>query len=74
MEINLKVDATGLACPMPIVKAKKGMESLSAGQIMLIETTDKGSASDFPSWVNRMNYQLIKTEEAEGLYRFYVQK
>ena len=45
--VNLIVDAKGLACPLPIVKAKKGIDSLETGQIMELQTTDKGSMKDF---------------------------
>ncbi|ASS73773.1 hypothetical protein CIG75_01485 [Tumebacillus algifaecis] len=74
MNIDLTVDAKGLSCPMPIVKAKKGMDTLNEGQVMMLVTTDKGSVSDFPSWINRMKYELVKTEEANGEYRFFVKK
>ncbi|MGO4275555.1 sulfurtransferase TusA family protein, partial [Paenibacillus sp. TAF58] len=40
--VDLIVDAKGLACPLPIVKAKKGIDSLESGQVMELQTTDKG--------------------------------
>ncbi|TDF94056.1 sulfurtransferase TusA family protein [Paenibacillus piri] len=57
---NLVVDAKGLACPMPIVKAKKEMDSLAPGQIMKLQTTDKGSMKDFQAWVNQTGHELME--------------
>lgn len=71
---NLIVDAKGLACPMPIVKAKKGMDSLEPGQIMELQTTDKGSMKDFQAWVNQTNHELIESRENNGVFTFIVKK
>ncbi|WCK56495.1 sulfurtransferase TusA family protein [Aneurinibacillus sp. Ricciae_BoGa-3] len=74
METNIVVDAKGLSCPMPIVKAKKAIDSLESGQVMELETTDKGSVNDFQSWVKATNHKLLKMEEVNGVYRFFVKK
>ncbi len=71
---NLVVDAKGLACPMPIVKAKKGIDSLESGQIMELQTTDKGSMKDFQAWVNQTNHELVETKEENGVFTFIVKK
>jgi TusA-related sulfurtransferase len=59
---------------MPIVKAKKGMDSLQTGQVMVLETTDKGSVNDFQGWVKQTKNELLKMEEENGVYRFFVKK
>lgn len=74
MNADLFVDAKGLTCPMPIVKARKAIDSLEPGQTMQLESTDKGSVNDFQSWVKRTNHTLEKMEEDEGVYRFFVKK
>lgn len=71
---NLVVDAKGLACPMPIVKAKKGIDSLEPGQIMELQTTDKGSMKDFQAWVNQTKHELIDSKEDNGVFTFIVKK
>ncbi|MCY9657150.1 sulfurtransferase TusA family protein [Paenibacillus chondroitinus] len=71
---NLVVDAKGLACPMPIVKAKKGIDSLQTGEIMELQTTDKGSMKDFQAWVNQTNHELIESKEDNGVFTFVVKK
>ncbi|WP_027414727.1 sulfurtransferase TusA family protein [Aneurinibacillus terranovensis] len=74
MKTNIVVDAKGLSCPMPIVKAKKAIDSLESGQVMELETTDKGSVKDVQSWVKATNHELLKMEEDNGVYRFIVKK
>lgn len=74
MNVDIVVDAKGLSCPMPIVRAKKAIDSLQSGQIMELETTDKGSVNDFQGWVKQTNHELLKTEEDNGVYRFFVKK
>ncbi|NOU69298.1 hypothetical protein GC096_35365 [Paenibacillus sp. LMG 31461] len=71
---NLVVDAKGLACPMPIVKAKKGIDSLESGQIMELQTTDKGSMKDFQAWVNQTKHELLESKEDNGIFTFTVKK
>lgn len=71
---DLVVDAKGLACPMPIVKAKKGIDTLTSGQVMELVTTDKGAMNDFKAWVNQTNHELIEAKEEDGVYKFLVRK
>jgi tRNA 2-thiouridine synthesizing protein A len=72
--VNLIVDAKGLACPLPIVKAKKGIDSLEPGQIMELQTTDKGSMKDFQAWVSQTKHELIEAKEENGVFIFTVRK
>lgn len=74
MKADVIVDAKGLACPMPIVKAKKALDSLQPGQTMEVLSTDRGSLHDFRAWVNRTNNELISHEEENGVYKFLVKK
>jgi tRNA 2-thiouridine synthesizing protein A len=74
MHADLIVDAKGLSCPMPIVKAKKAIDTLQSGQILQLETTDQGSKNDFQSWVKQTNHELIKMEEDNGVFRFFIKK
>jgi len=74
MKANVTIDAKGLACPMPIVKAKKGMDSLQSGEIMELLATDKGSVNDFQAWVRQTKHEMLENKEVEGVYVFYVRK
>jgi tRNA 2-thiouridine synthesizing protein A len=72
--VDLIVNAKGLACPLPIVKAKKGIDSLESGQLMELQTTDKGSMKDFHAWVNQTKHELIDVKEENGIFTFTVKK
>ncbi|GMK47396.1 sulfurtransferase TusA family protein [Paenibacillus glycanilyticus] len=74
MKTDLTVDTKGMACPMPIVKAKKALDSLQAGQVMEVLSTDKGSVNDFQAWVKQTKHELLSYEEDNGIYKFYVRK
>ncbi|MDA8352418.1 MAG: sulfurtransferase TusA family protein [Firmicutes bacterium] len=74
MKADLVIDAKGLSCPMPIVRAKKGIDGLESGQIMKLESTDKGSLNDFRSWVKQTDHELLDVQEEGGVYTFYVKK
>lgn len=74
MHIDVQLDTKGLACPMPIVKAKKALDGMEAGQIMELLSTDKGSVNDFQAWVKQTKNELIRHEEENGVYKFIIKK
>lgn len=74
MTITTTVDARGLACPMPIVKAKKGIDKLQSGEVLELLTTDKGSGNDLKAWVKTGGHELLETTEENGVFRFYIRK
>ena len=71
---DLVIDAKGLACPMPLVRAKKGIDSIQPGQTMELQTTDKGSMKDFQAWVKQMNHEMLEIKEEDGVFIFLVKK
>ncbi|MED1954408.1 sulfurtransferase TusA family protein [Brevibacillus nitrificans] len=71
---DIIVDTKGMACPMPIVKAKKALDSLQSGQTMEVLSTDKGSLNDFSAWVKQTKNELLSHEEENGVYKFLVRK
>lgn len=74
MKVDQTVDAKGLSCPMPIVKAKKAIDAMESGQVMELLATDKGSVNDFQSWVKQTKHELIEHVEEDGVFKFYVRK
>ncbi|MBB6637075.1 sulfurtransferase TusA family protein [Cohnella thailandensis] len=71
---DIVVDTKGMACPMPIVKAKKALDGLASGQVMEVLSTDKGSVNDFQAWVKQTKNELLEHAEENGVYKFYVKK
>lgn len=74
MEVTKVLDATGLACPMPIVRTKKAMEELDSGDILEVHATDQGSKSDLTAWAKSGGHELIKDTEEEGVLKFLIKK
>ena len=60
------VDARGLKCPMPIVKEKKEIDAIPAGEVLRVIATDPGSVLDFQGWGKASSsYELVKQEEGQ---------
>ncbi|PLR85770.1 hypothetical protein CVD25_07920 [Bacillus canaveralius] len=74
MKSDKVLDATGLACPMPIVKTKKALDGLAAGQVLEIHATDKGAKSDLTAWSNAGGHQLLEAREDNGVFKFWIKK
>jgi TusA-related sulfurtransferase len=68
------LDARGLLCPMPIVKAGKEMKSLRPGQVLKIIATDRGAIADMPAWAEDTENELVEWHEEDGALVFYVKK
>jgi rhodanese-related sulfurtransferase/TusA-related sulfurtransferase len=74
LKTNLMLDAKGLACPMPIVKTKKAMKDLEAGQVMEVQATDKGSKADIQAWAKSSGHQYLGTVEEGDVLKHYLRK
>jgi tRNA 2-thiouridine synthesizing protein A len=68
------LDAKGLDCPMPLLKAKKAMETMERGQILEIQGTDQGSKIDLPGWCERVGHVYLGVKEEADYFKFYIQK
>ncbi|MEK4671252.1 sulfurtransferase TusA family protein [Niallia sp. FSL R7-0271] len=71
---NTILDVKGLACPMPIVKTKKEMKNLGAGQVLEVQATDKGSKADMKAWAERTGHQYLGTIEEGEVLKHYLRK
>lgn len=69
-----ELDTTGLTCPMPIMKCKKILQTLTAGQVLHLMATDPGTKSDIPALVGKTGDQIIETSEEDGKFHFYIKK
>lgn len=70
----IELDATGLNCPLPILRAKKSINGLSSGQVLHVIATDPGSVKDFESFCNQTGNKLLSSGEANGKFTFEIQK
>ncbi|HPW78698.1 MAG TPA: FAD-dependent oxidoreductase [Bacteroidales bacterium] len=75
MEVNtIKIDATGLQCPGPIMKIKTGIDSLEPGQRLEIKATDPGFATDVQAWCQTTGNILIEQSDSKGIFHAVVEK
>jgi tRNA 2-thiouridine synthesizing protein A len=71
---DIELDTSGLNCPMPVMKTKKMLQSLTAGQVLHLLATDIGTKSDIPALVNKTGDQIVETSEEGGKFHFYIRK
>jgi len=69
-----ELDATGLNCPLPILRAKKALASLGSGQVLRIVATDPGSVKDFDAFAKQTGNELLESGEEEGKFTFFIKK
>lgn len=74
VKVDKVLDLKGLPCPMPIVKISKEIKSVEVGQVIEALTTDPGALADFPAWARTSGNEILKTEQGEGLTKFYIQR
>jgi tRNA 2-thiouridine synthesizing protein A len=72
--VDMTLDCTGMSCPMPILKTKKAIDTLQAGQVLKMISTDPGSVPDINAWTRKTGNALLDTEQAGGKYIFYLKK
>lgn len=68
------VDASGLNCPLPLLKAKQGLNQLSAGQCLKIIATDPGSVRDFQVFAELSGNKLLLSRQEGEVYFYVLQK
>jgi tRNA 2-thiouridine synthesizing protein A len=73
-EFNSELDARGLNCPLPILRAKKTMNGMNSGEILKIVATDPGSVKDFEAFCRQSGDELLDTQEADGEYTYMIKK
>ncbi|MBT3358439.1 MAG: sulfurtransferase TusA family protein [Rhodospirillales bacterium] len=69
-----ELDARGLNCPLPILKAKKALKDVAAGDTLKVLSTDPGSVNDFESFCRTTGNELLESGEADGIYTYLIKK
>lgn len=60
-----QLDVRGAKCPVPIIKAKKEMDTMNAGEMLEVLATDPGSMADFRGWAKTAKHALLKEQRTE---------
>ncbi|MEW6110320.1 MAG: sulfurtransferase TusA family protein [Nitrospirota bacterium] len=74
IKADVVLDTKGMNCPMPVLKTKKAIDTLKAGEVLEVIATDPGSKSDIPALLKRLGHELVETKEDGGVIEFYIKK
>ena len=72
MKADVTLDAKGLNCPMPILKAKAEIKKVPSGGTLEVLATDPGSVADFEAFCRATGHGLVESGEEGGIYRFVI--
>lgn len=73
-DFNQELDASGLNCPLPILRAKKTLGGMASGEVLKIIATDPGSVKDFDAFAKQTGNELLESKEEGGKYLFFIKK
>ena len=74
MQFDKELDARGLNCPLPILRAKKSLSDMTSGQVLKILATDPGSVKDFQAFAKQTGNELLSQSEASKEFTFYLKR
>jgi len=73
-DFDHELDASGLNCPLPILRARKALGSIGRGQVLKVISTDQGSVKDFEAFAKQTNNSLLSSAEQAGKFIFLIKK
>lgn len=71
---DAELDASGLNCPLPLLKAKMELNRLASGAVLKVIATDAGSQRDFRTFARLAGHELLHEEVDAGIYRYWLRK
>ena len=71
---NVELDVRRLACPLPILRAKKSLSAMSSGQVLKVVATDGGSPKDFVDFCGKTGNELLSSIEENGEFVFLIRR
>lgn len=74
MTTSQQLDARGLKCPLPVLKARKAMKALAHGDTLEVLASDPSAPQDFRSFCETTGHLLRESAESDGIYRFLLEK
>jgi tRNA 2-thiouridine synthesizing protein A len=74
MNFDRELDARGLNCPLPILRAKKSLNEMQSGQVLRIVATDPGSVKDFQAFAKQTGNELLSSAENNKEFEFYIKR
>jgi tRNA 2-thiouridine synthesizing protein A len=74
MNFDKELDARGLNCPLPILRAKKALTEMQSGQVLRIVATDPGSVKDFQAFAKQTGNELLSQAENNKEFEFFIKR
>ncbi|MCL4137995.1 UNVERIFIED_CONTAM: hypothetical protein GTU68_015264 [Idotea baltica] len=74
MEYDAQLDATGLLCPLPVLRARKRLMALDSGQVLRMLADDPAAIIDVPHFCTEQGHELIATTDENGVQVYYLRK
>jgi len=74
MDFDKELDARGLNCPLPILRAKKALNDMTSGQVLHIIATDPGAVKDFQAFAKQTGNDLLAHEAKDKEFEFYLKR
>ncbi|QKM63716.1 sulfurtransferase TusA family protein [Polynucleobacter antarcticus] len=74
MEFNLEIDATGMNCPLPILRTKKALATMQSGEVLKIKATDSGAVHDFPAFAKQTGNELMSSTTEGDVFIFFLKR
>lgn len=71
---DVELDATGLNCPLPLLKAKMALNKMASGEVLKVIATDAGSKRDFRTFAKLAGHALLREEDEAGVFRYWLKK
>lgn len=74
MANHIKLDCSGMMCPMPVVKTAKAIKTMDIGDTLEMISTDAGSMPDMKAWANQTRHELLESHDEGAKFRFLIKK
>ena len=72
MQFDIELDARGLNCPLPVLRTKKALTGMHAGQVLKILATDPGAVKDFQAFARQTGHVLLSLSETNREFTFFL--
>ncbi|MFZ5522615.1 MAG: sulfurtransferase TusA family protein [Pseudomonadota bacterium] len=73
-EFDVELDARRLACPLPILRAKKSLSQMDSGQVLRVVATDRGAPNDFAEFCSKTGNELLSSTVQDGVFVFLIRR
>lgn len=74
LKADIEVNTQGLVCPLPLLRLKKVLQTLDAGQTVRISATDPASMLDFGVFVEQTGHEMLNQEADNGIFHYLIRK